>query len=67
MHCECGAADTAARGADIDVAQRLRALPEFRRHLHDHLVLVLVLVDGRDLALAEGVVQRIVHLGDVQA
>ena len=53
---------TTARGRDIDVAQRFRALPELRRHFHDHVILVLVLVDGRDGALAERVVQRVVHL-----
>ena len=51
----------------IDVVQRLGALPEGRRHLHHHMILVLVLVDGRDLALAEGVIQGIVDLGGVQA
>ena len=56
------AADGAARGADVDVAQRFGALPELRRHLHDHVVLVQVVVDRRDLALAEGVVQRVVDL-----
>ena len=30
------------------------------------MILVLVLVDGRDLALAEGVIQRVVDLGGVQ-
>ena len=56
-----------ARGRNIDVAQCFRALPELRRHFHDHVILVLVLVDGRDLALAERVIERVVHLADGQA
>ena len=61
------AADRAADGADIDVLQRLRALPVLRRDLHDHVVLVERVVDGRDLALAEGVVERVVDLARVDA
>ena len=57
----------AARRADVDVLQRLRALPVARRHLHDDVILVLRVVDGRDLALAEGVVQRVVDLAGVDA
>ena len=53
-----GAADRAARGADIDVLQRFGILPVLGRDLHDHVVLVQRVVDGRDLALAEGVVER---------
>ena len=49
-------------GADIDVLQRLRALPVARRDLHDHVVLVLGAVDGGDLALAECVIQGVVDL-----
>ena len=60
------AADRAAAGADIDVVQRLRVLPELRRHLHHHVILVLRVVDHRDLALAEGVVERVVDLADGQ-
>ena len=62
------AADRAARGADIDVLQRLRALPELRRHLHHDMILVEIVVDRRDLALAEGVVERVVDLrrGDAE-
>ena len=54
-------------GRDIDVAQGLRALPELRRHFHHHMILVLVLVDGRDLALAERVIERVVDLRGGQA
>ena len=35
--------------ADIDVVQDGRVLAELRVDLHDHVVLVVVLVDGRDL------------------
>jgi hypothetical protein len=55
-------ADRPARGADIDLLQRLRILPEARRDLHDDVVLVAGDIDGRDLALAEGVVERVVDL-----
>ena len=51
-----------AGGADVDVAQSLRALPVLRRHLHHHVVLVERAVDGGDLALAERVVERVVDL-----
>ena len=63
-----GAADRAAGGRDIDVLQRLRILPVARRHLHDDVVLVARDIDGRDLALAEGVVERVVDLahGDAE-
>ena len=52
----------AADVLDVDVVQRFGALPELRRHFHHHMILVQVLVDGRDLALAEGVVERVVDL-----
>ena len=61
------AADRAARGADVDVLQRLRVLPVLRRHLHDDVVLVERIVDRRDLALAEGVVERVVDHAGVDA
>jgi hypothetical protein len=53
----------------VDVLQRLRAADVARRHLHDHAVLVQLVVDGRHLALAEGVVERVVDVarGDAQA
>ena len=46
--------------AHVDLAQDLRILPEFRRHLHDHVILVQRRVHGGDLALAEGIVKRVV-------
>ncbi len=60
-------AGRAAGGADIDVLQRLRILPVGRRDLHDHVILVARDIDGRDLALAEGVIQRVVDLADGDA
>ncbi len=64
-----GAADGAARLADIDLVERFRALPELRRHFHYHMVLVELVVDGRNLALAEGIVERVVDLrcGEAEA
>ncbi len=53
-----------ARRADIDLFQRLGALPVLRRHLHDDVVLVARHIDGRDLALPERVIERIVDLAD---
>src|SRR4029077_440901 len=61
------AADRTTGGRNEDVVQGLRALPEGRRHFHHHMILVLVLVNCRNLALAEGVVQRIVDLGGAQS
>ena len=40
--------------------QRVRVLLEARVHFHHHVILVQRRVHGRDLALAEGVVQRVV-------
>src|SRR5439155_11032 len=53
-----------ARGAaHVDLRERLGALPVLRGHLHHDVVLVERRVDRRDLALAEGVVERLVdHL-----
>ncbi len=42
---------------DVDALERLGPLPVLRRDFHDDVVLVLRLVDVRDEALAEGVVQ----------
>ena len=49
-----------AGGRDPDVPQRRRILPIARRHLHDDVILVERVVDGRDLPLAESVVERVV-------
>ena len=54
-----------ARGADVDILQRLRALPVARRHFHDDVVLVLRAVDGGDLALSERIVKRVVDFAGV--
>ena len=45
---------------DVDVVQRRRALLELGLHLEHHAVLVGLGEDGRDQALAEGVVERVV-------
>ena len=50
----------AGRRADVDVPQRLGALPEARLDLHDDVVLVQRRVDDRHLPLAERVVERVV-------
>ncbi|MDT4838092.1 hypothetical protein FQZ97_718380 [compost metagenome] len=51
----------AGGGDQLDLVQRLRVLGVLRVDLHHHAVLVEAVVDGRHLALAEGVVQ---HPGD---
>ncbi len=58
------AGDRSARRADIDVLERLRILPEPRRHFHDHVILVAGDIDRRHLALAECVIERVVDLAD---
>src|SRR6202034_3353932 len=59
------ATERTARGAHPDLLESLRALPEARCDLHHHVILVHVVVDGRYLPLAEGVVERVVDLGQV--
>src|SRR5215831_2249598 len=51
----------ASRRTDVDLAQELRILPEFRRGLHNHVILIQRAVHGRDLALAESVVKSVVN------
>ena len=48
--------------AEENPIELLRILPVLRRHLHHHEVLVVWIVDGRDGALAEGVVEHVVDL-----
>ena len=45
---------------DIDIVQSLGALPELRRHLHHHMVLIERRVHRRYLALPKGVVQSVI-------
>ncbi len=56
-------------GADIQVLENLRVLPELRRHFHDDMILLRTegIVDGGDLRLGKGVAQRIVDLNLRQA
>jgi hypothetical protein len=63
-----GASDRAPGGADKDLVQRVRALPVLRRHLHHDVILVARSVDHRNLALAEGIIERVVDLrrGDAE-
>ena len=44
----------------VDLIQHPRILPVARRDLHHHVILVERIVDGRHLALAERVVERVV-------
>src|SRR6185437_4461793 len=60
-----GAAQGTSGGAHIYVVERLWALPELRLHFHHDVILVHILVDGRDLPLAEGVVEGVVDVRHV--
>jgi hypothetical protein len=60
LRSACGAAG----GADEDVLQDVRILPVFWRRLHDDVILVERIVDCGNLALAEGIVKRVVDLVD---
>ena len=62
--------DTGRIGAgrrNIDLVQRARILPVARRDLHDDVILVERIVDGRDLTLAEGVIERVVDRAERQS
>ena len=48
---------------DVEIVQRRGIGLEVLPHLHHHVVLVELGEDGGDLALAEGVVERVVHVG----
>ena len=50
-----------ARRVHVDLAQEQRILPEFGRHLHDHVILIQRRIHGRDLAFAEGIVKGVVN------
>ena len=56
-----------AAGDDAEPVERLRALRELGRDLHHDAVLVQRVVDRRHLALAEGVVERVGHVGHADA
>src|SRR5215472_18145443 len=60
-------ADGTTAGADMDLVQDLRGLPELGGHLHDDVVLVLGFVDYRYLTLPKGVVEGVVDLADGEA
>ncbi len=49
------------RRADIDVIQRCGILPELRRDLHHHVILIQRRVHGGDLRLPERFVQSVVN------
>ena len=56
-----------AAGDDAQPIERLGPLREPRRHFHHHAILVQRVVDRRDLALAERVVERLRHVGHPDA
>ena len=61
--------EASARGAHVDVLQGVGVLLIARVDFKHHVILVQLRVDGRDLALAEGVIQGLVDRlgGDAQA
>src|SRR5262249_60802862 len=50
-----------------DALQGVRTLPVLRRYLHYHMVLVERIVDGRNLTLAERVIEGVVDGGGRQS
>ena len=61
--CVCCVPVAIARGrAQENLVERLRILPVLRRHLHHHEVLIERVVDRRNGALAERVIQHVVDL-----
>ena len=50
----------AVRRPHINVFETIGILPEVRPHFQYHMVLIQLLVHGGDLALAKGIVERIV-------
>ena len=52
----------AARGADPYLLEDVRRLPILGGDLHDDVVLVERIVDGRDRPLAECIIERVVNL-----
>ena len=47
----------------VEIVECRRDVWKFWRNLHDHVVLVELREDGGDLALAEGIVERVVDVG----
>ena len=58
----------AAGGADVELLEHVGVLPELRRDLHDHMVLLRAerVVDRRDLGLRKRIAQRVVDLASVR-
>ena len=50
----------AVRRPHINVLETFGILPEVRPHFQHHIVLIQLLVYGGDLALAKGIIERIV-------
>ena len=57
----------AKRGADVNALERIGILLELRIDFQDDVILVELSEDGRDLALAEGVVKGVVDVGGENA
>ena len=52
----------AAAGAQVNILQRLSGLLILRRNFHDHMVLIQRPVHGRDLALSESIIERVIDV-----
>src|SRR5215831_12181065 len=53
----------AVRRSHINMLQTVGILPEDRIDLQHHMILIQLLVHGRNLALAKGIIERIVNRG----
>src|SRR5260370_12675443 len=51
----------------IDIFERIRILLELRIDFQNHVILVKLRKNGRDLALAKGIVKRVVNVGKKNA
>src|SRR6516164_7935282 len=61
--CEGTQGDLSAVGGfDVKVFQRVRILLELRIDFQNHMILIQLREDGRDLALAVGIVKRVVDV-----
>lgn len=49
-------------GFDIDVVERRGLLGVARIHVHDDVILIEHLIDGRDQLLSEGIVEDVVDV-----
>src|SRR5216683_1936278 len=62
--CESAERDLRSVGRlDVNIFQRIRILLELRIHFQDHVILIELGKNRGDLALAKGIVKRVVNVG----